>query len=435
MGKNFRWCICGLLFGACVLNYLDRQVLSVTAPTLKHLFHITNGGYSWIVNSFLVSYMILQPVAGRIIDWLTTRRSYALFVIFWSVASVLHCLSSGVRSFAFFRFLLGVGEAGNFPAAIKTVSEWFPPRERALAIGLFNIGSPFGALIAPPLIACLALRFGWQTAFIATGMLGFLWAALWLKFYQPPETHPLVTPEELAYIRSGDGSRDGEEGSHGSVWREALTNRSLWGVTIGRFLTDGVWWFYVFWLPSYLADARHFTLKEIGQYSWIPYLFAAIGSIFGGWLTTALVKFGTGIIGSRKWSLLASALMMPAALFVVRAPTPAWAIFFVCLAAFGHGAFSPSIMGLPADLFPKRAVATAYGISGFGAGLGGLIFQYLVGRLLDAEGFGYATVFLLAGILHPLAALTVIFTVRATSGEPDDGVLAPSMQPGEQKAL
>ena len=397
-----------------MLNYLDRQVLSVTAPTLKELFNITNTGYSWIVNSFLVSYTILQPMAGRIIDWINTRRGYAAAVSFWSAASMLHGLAAGVRSFALFRFLLGVGEAGNFPATIKAVSEWFPPQERALAIGLFNIGSPFGAVIAPPLIAWLALSFGWQAAFIATGVLGFLWVTLWLKFYQSPDQHPKVTPEELGYIRSGDRLQDAEGLNQNTIWRKALTNRGLWGVTVARFLSDGVWWFYVFWLPSYLADARNFTLKEIGQYSWIPYLFAAIGSIFGGWLPTALAKkFGIGVIASRKSSLLVSALMMPAALFVTQASTPVWAIFFVCIATFGHGAFSPSIMGLPADLFPKRAVATAYGVTGFGAGLGGLVFQYLVGLLLDTKGFGYTAVFLLAGILHPLAALTVIFTVRA----------------------
>ncbi len=399
---HLRWWIAALLFLATVINYVDRQCLSVLAPVLRDEFGMTNADYSRIVSAFMLAYLIMQTGSGRLMDRLGTKAGFALCIAWWSVAAILHAASRSALHLGLFRFLLGLGEAGNWPGAVKAIAEWFPTRERAFAIGLFNSGSTVGATVAPPLVAWLALGYGWRKAFLITGSLGFLWLVLWLFFYQRPERHRWMSSAELELIRSGrEDPRVGER----IRWRSLFGYRQVWGLVVGRMLADPVWWFYVFWLPEYLKREREFSLAMIGYFAWIPFLAADIGNLTGGALSGLLIKRRSPVLRARKAVMLACALLMMAGIpgVLVR---EAWAaVALISLVTFAYSAWAANILTLPADLFPPQIVASVSGLSGTGAAAGGMIFTLITGYVVDR--FSYLPVFTAAGLM-PLASFAVI---------------------------
>ncbi|MCE5198471.1 MAG: MFS transporter [Armatimonadota bacterium] len=408
MIKNLRWYIVGLLALLTAINYLDRNALSIAQTVLEDEFGMTNRDYGHIVSLFLIAYGVMHPFAGRIIDKLNTRRGLSLALIWWSLAGIGHAFVSSVAGFGFARFFLGIGESGNFPGAIKTVGEWFPPKERAMATGIFNVGAGLGAIIAPPLVGYLILRFGWRAAFIATGTLGFLWLIPWLKLSQKPEQNKRITPEELNYIRSGQEECEENDGKQMSLLN-ALGQRDLWALMMARFMSDSAWFFFAFWIPKYFKDARGFDLKQIAMFVWLPFVAADIGSVVGGALSSLLIKRGVSVIKARKLALCSCALLMPVAILTVHAQS--WQLAIVCLgvATFAHQAWAASVLTLPADLFPKSIVATTYGLTACMGTLGGVLTQWLVGGVIDTVG--YVPVFTVIGFLHPIAAMIIILLV------------------------
>jgi MFS transporter, ACS family, hexuronate transporter len=405
---NLRWVVLALLFLVTVLNYVDRQTLSVLAPFLRDELHMTNQDYALIVSAFLVSYTIMQAVSGIVIDRVGTRCAFALMFVWWSLATILHRWARGVRSLAVFRFLLGVGEAGNWPGAIKAIAEWFPLRERAFATGIFNAGSGTGALIAPPLIAYVTLHYGWRDAFVVIGLIGSVWLLAWLILYRRPEEHRSIGSDELALIVN-DSNRQVDPQSHRISWFQLLSLREVWGIILARWLTDPVWWFYVFWLPEYLKRERGFTLATIGFLAWVPFLAADVGCILGGWTSDYFIRHGRSIDSARKIVLAFSALLTIDALLVVQTKDSSLALVLISIAVFGVQSWGTLLLAIPADLFPSNVVASVSGLSGMGAGLGGVLFTLLTGYLLDH--FSYKPVLGLAAALHPVGFIVLLLTI------------------------
>jgi len=408
--RRLRWWIAGLLLAATVINYLDRQTLSVLAPLLRDLYHMSNTDYSRVVFAFMLAYTFMQSGSGRILDWLGTRRGFSLTIAWWSVAAMLHAAANSALHFGMYRFLLGLGEAGNWPGGVKAVSEWFPARERAFAIGLFNSGSCLGAVVAPPLVSWIALTWSWRAAFLLTGALGFLWLVAWLMLYRRPEEHPWITPQELAHIRWDkppglSGDKTGVLSYCRVRWVELFGYRQAWGLVLARMLADPVWWFYVFWLPEYLRRERDFSLAMIGYFAWIPFLTADVGNFIGGGLSSWLVKRGWPVLRARKVVMFVSAAVMIVGLPAVLTSNPAWALALISLATLAYSSWAANVLTLPADLFPRGVVASVSGLSGTGAGLGGMTFMLVVGVVVDR--FSYVPVFTAAALM-PLAAATII---------------------------
>ena len=390
-----RWWVVTLLFLATVINYLDRQTLSVLAPELRDRFHMSNTEYSRILFAFLLAYMIMQSGSGRLMDKLGTRKGFSLTIAWWSAAAMLHALATSARTLGLFRFLLGMGEAGNWPGGVKVVTEWFPVKQRAFAIGFFNSGSTLGAVIAPPLVAWMALHWGWQSAFLMTGSAGFLWLALWIATVRPPK-HPPEAAPAAADVKLR--------------WRDLLRYRQVWALVAGRMLTDPVWWFYVFWLPEYLRRARGFTLVEIGYFAWIPFLTADIGCIAGGLASGWLIRLGWRVLPARKTVMAVCAVAMVAGIPAVLADRAWVALVLISIVTMCFQMWSANILTLPGDLFPREVVASVTGLSGTGAALGGMCFNLLVGQLVDH--FSYVPVFVLAGIMPLGAAACILAGVR-----------------------
>ncbi len=418
MIKHLRWYIAGLLMLATTINYLDRQTLSVAySVVIKDQLHINQSDYGKITSAFLLAYGVMHPVAGRIIDWIGIRLGFTLAVIWWSLANILHVFAIGPRSFSAARFVLGIGEAGNFPAAIKTVSEWFPARERAMATGILNVGAGAGAILAPPLVGAIIYftekyypGHGWQAAFTFTGSIGLLWVILWLWLYHPPEKHPRLYPEELLLIRSGQEIVAPPAPADKGAWATALSNPSILALMAARFISDPVWFFYLFWLPDYLQTSRGFNLKDIALFAWVPYLAADFGSLVGGALSSWFNRRGYSVLTSRKLAMCISAAAMPVAIPAVRADQWWLALIFISIATTAHQSWAASLLTLPADVCPKRAVASAYGFTGGMGILGAAIMQFKVGAFIQAVG--YTPVFTMVGFMHPIAALIVVLFVR-----------------------
>jgi ACS family hexuronate transporter-like MFS transporter len=398
---HFRWTICALLFFASTINYLDRQTLSVLKPHLQSILHWSESDYGWIVFAFQLAYALMLTVAGLVMDWLGTRLGYALSITWWSVAAMAHALARGALSFGAARFLLGAGEAGNFPAAIKAVAEWFPKKERALATGVFNAGPTIGAVIAPPLVVWVTLRWGWREAFIFTGLSGFIWLFFWVALYRLPREHSLITPGELEFIERGDGEEETATVTR-IPWRKILAYRQAWGLILARFITDPIWWFYVFWLPSYLKQGRGFTLQEIGLFAWIPFLVSGVGSVAGGWLSGFFLKRGWPLGRARKTAMAICAFCMPSGAIAVFAPNIRWALALISLSLAAHQGWSANIFTLASDMFPKRDVGSVTGLGGTGGAVGGMILSLVAGYTLQWF-HTYVPLFLIAGIMHPLA--------------------------------
>jgi ACS family hexuronate transporter-like MFS transporter len=417
VGGRYRWWIGGLLFASTVINYLDRQTLSVLAPHLKDEFHWSNQDFALIVIAFRVAYAVMQTVSGRLVDRLGTRRGLSLAVFFYSIAAMLTALASGLRSFCFFRFLLGAGEAANWPAATKAVSEWFPRRERGWAVALFDSGSSVGAAIAPLLVLFLLGHFGsWRPAFVIVGALGFLWLAVWRISYHPPESHPRISEAERAAILADHAAERQETGEAADAppprWRELLGLRQTWGVIAARGLTDPVWFMIADWFAIYLV-AKGFKLEETAAGFWVPFLAADLGNFFGGGFSSHLIRRGWSVGRARRFVFVGGGVgvlaLIPAAFL---SSFPALVACFA-IATFSYAAMSTMALALPADLFQPRAVATVSGLSGTGAGLGTIGSTFLIGVV--ADHFSFTPILVVASLVPLLAVALVLALVRNTA--------------------
>jgi len=399
---RYRWTICALLFFATTINYIDRQVLGILAPTLQADLGWNEQQFGDIVSWFTIAYALGFLVVGRIMDRVGTRRGFAGAIVIWSVAAMAHAFARTAAGFSAARFALGLGESGNFPASLKTVAEWFPSRERAFATGIFNAGSNVGAILTPIIVPWIALRWGWQAAFIATGALGFIWLVVWLLVYRSPEEHPKCTPAELAYIRS-----DPIDPVQPVSWAQLLRYRETWAFALGKGLTDPIWWFYLFWLPKFL-DARYgIKLAQLAAPLIVIYLLADVGSVFGGWLSGAFIKRGWSVNAGRKMTMLIAALLIVPTMFAPSATNMWVAVCIVGVAAAAHQWWSANIFTLPSDMFPGFAVGSVVGIGGFFGAAGGFLFQRATGWLLQRNGSNYTPIFIVCGLAYVTALLVI----------------------------
>ncbi|HEX8154176.1 MAG TPA: MFS transporter [Thermoanaerobaculia bacterium] len=401
---HVRWIVCALLLFATTINYIDRQVLGILAPTLQKEIGWSEVQYGYIVTAFQAAYAIGLLVVGRLLDVIGTKLGFAAAIVFWSLAAMAHALAKTPFGFGAARFGLGLGEAGNFPAAIKTVAEWFPKRERAFATGLFNSGSNVGAIIAPAIVPWIALTWSWQVAFVITGLIGFLWLALWLVLYEAPERHKRVTAGELAYIRS-----DPQEATTPIPWLHLVGKRQTWAFALGKFLTDPVWWFYLYWIPKFFNEKFGLTLSKLGPPLIVIYVVADVGSIGGGWLSSSLIKRGWSINRARKTAMLICALAVVPIVFAARVSNVWSAVALISLAAAAHQGWSANIFTIASDMFPRRAVGSVVGFGGMAGAIGGMFIATATGYLLQFTG-SYHAVFVVAGTAY-LVALAIIHSL------------------------
>jgi MFS transporter, ACS family, hexuronate transporter len=396
-----RWLIAGTLCLSTILNYINRQTFSMLAPELAKTFHFSHSDLSSIFGAFQLSYALTWLVGGFALDLTGTRTGLAVAVVWWSVVGMVTSFAHSVASFATLRFLLGIGEGVNWPGASKAVAEWFPPQERGIAVATFDSGSSIGGAVAAVSIPWITLRFGWRYAFIISGALGFAWLAVWLLVYPKrariAETaRPSTVPEQMAIL-----------------W-QLLQQRKTWGVVIGRSLTDPVWWFFVFWLPQYLSDARGFSLKQIAMFAWMPFVAADIGNFVGGGLSGWLIRRRVPVLKARTLVCVYSCVPMLAGIPAAIVTTPALALALICIALLGYASWSTMGLTFPSDLFPPEVVATVTGLSGFGAGIVSTVFTLLIGHMVDR--FSYLPAFIAAGTL-PIAATLAILLLFRNSGK------------------
>ena len=405
---RYRWVICALLFFATTVNYLDRQVLGLLAVNLQTTIGWTEFQYGVINGGFSLAYAVGLLSFGGLMDRWGTRRGFSVSVTLWSLAAMSHALARSWVGFAAARFALGLTEAGNFPGAVKTVAEWFPKRERALATGLFNAGSNVGAILAPLTVPFIAVHFGWQWAFIATGLTGFVWLAVWISTYRVPEEHPKLSAAELDYIRS-----DPPEATTKIPWSSLFGHRQTWAFFLGKILTDPVWWFFLFWLPKYLAASYGLSLTGLALPIVVIYVAADVGSIAGGWLSSRLLAAGWGVNAARKTAMLACGLCvlpMTLAPFVHNL----WVtVSIIGLAAAAHQGWSANLYTLVSDTFPRRAVGGVVGIGSMGGAMGGFVASLAIGLVLQLTGGNYVPLLMLGGIAY-LATLGVVHALNPT---------------------
>jgi ACS family hexuronate transporter-like MFS transporter len=416
----YRWVICALLFLATTINYVDRQVIGILKSTLQSQFGWSEIDYADIVFAFQLAYAVGFLIAGRLMDRLGAKTGYALAIIVWSVAAMAHAealrfgpaaaaalgvvgltYTASVAGFILARFALGLGESGNFPAAIKVVAEWFPKRERALATGIFNSGTNVGAIVTPLVVPWITVTWGWYAAFVATGAIGFLWLFLWWPMYGRPDDHPRVKPSELALIRS-----DPPDPQTRVPWAALLAHRQTWAFAIGKFMTDPIWWLYLFWIPDFFNKNYGLTLLTIGAPLVTIYLVADVGSIGGGWLSSSLIKRGWSVNAARKTAMLTCALAVMPIVFASGARDLWAAVAFVSLAAAAHQGWSANLFTLVSDTFPRHAVGSVVGLGGFAGAVGGMLIAKITGYVLQTTG-SYVPVFLIAAFAY-LSALAII---------------------------
>ncbi len=408
---SLRWQIALLVSAAIAISYLDRQTLPVAIDAIQRDIPISNTEYSQLNVAFLLAYAVMYAGGGRLIDALGTRSGFLWIMVFWSLACASHGLAVGFGMLAVSRFLLGIGEGGGFPAATKAVSEWFPARERSTAMGIINAGTAVGAVIAPPVMAAVVLNFGWRWVFFLSGAIGLMWALWWAREYFVPARHPRLTAQERVEIAEVFVAMDGPSQQKSETsWISLFAFPQVWGLILGKFLSDAAWYFYLFWLPKYLYDARGFDTKQVGYYAWIPYAASGLGSLLGGWFSSKLLQGGNSLNYSRKVALGASAAVMPLILFVTQVPVE-WTIVLFSIAFFGQQSWSTLVMILPADIFPRRVVGSVAGLVGFGGAMGGVVFNLIAGRMLDS-GFGYGPVFAIVSTFHVLAFFLILLTIR-----------------------
>ena len=407
---RFRWVVAGLLFVAAALSFFDRQVLSVLAPEILKDLRLTNIEYSQAVSAFTLAYSVMFAVGGRVIDVLGARLGLGLSVAFWTVASLLHAVMGSAWQLGLFRFLLGAGEGGCFPGAAKGITEWFPARERAFAMGIATTGgSAFGAVLAPPVIVAAAHAAGWRGAFIITGLAGLLWVGAWFLLFRRPEESRRVNEAERRLILEGrDGGRQRAE----KPWpfRLLLVRRELWGFVATRFLLDPVFYFYMFWIPQYLHQERGASLDEIGRLTWIPFFTLGVASLLGGGVSDRLVRLGWPAGRARKTIMAGAAFLTPVSILALYVPDTLWAVVLLGVLMFAHGFWMTNYMTLIGDVFPAVTVATVVGLSGAAGGLGGFLSSLAVGRIVEATSFG--PVFVVCGILYPIGLAIILLAVR-----------------------
>ena len=394
-----RWRIACLVSAAIAISYLDRQTLPIAIKAIEQDIPITNEQFSFLQSSFLIAYAVMYAGGGRLMDVVGTRAGFLIIMVFWSVACASHGLATSVGMLAVSRLLLGMGEGGGFPAATRAVAEWFPVHERSTAMGIINAGTAVGGVVAPPLIALVLSSSDWRAVFYLTGLVGVVWTLWWWREYFVPAQHPRLHETERRLLAQVIHDSAAAEGT--PSWLSLLRMRQTWGVVVAKFFSDAAWYFYLFWLPKYLYDARGFDIKAVGAFAWIPYAAAGVGCLVGGWLSSWLLTRHVPLNRARKIALGASAVVMPAVVFVPTAPV-GWALAIFSLAYFGQQSWSTLVMTLPADMYPRNAVGAVAGLVGFGGAMGGVVFGQLVGYLLD-HGFGYGAVFTLAGSFHVLA--------------------------------
>ena len=409
---RYRWKICALLFFATTVNYLDRQVLGILAPVLQKSIGWNEAQYGYIVTAFQAAYGLSILFAGRIMDRIGTRKGYSISVVIWGLASMAHSLVRTPFGFGVARFALGIGEAGNFPAAIKTVAEWFPRKERAFATGIFNSGTNFGAILAPLAIPWIALRFGWRAAFLFTGVTDLIWLMFWLAMYRKPGDHPKVSREELQYIQSDPPTPDSKV-----PFSRLLAKRQTWAYSLGKILTDPVWWFYLFWLPKYLTQSGGLSLSKLGLPLMAIYVAASLGSIGGGWLSSFFLRRNWSVNRARKTTMLVCACSALPAVFVPHVANIWFAVALIGLATAAHQGWSANIFTTVSDMFPQQVVGSVVGIGGTVSAVGSMLSASVVGLVLQATG-SYTAPFFVAGFAY-LVALAVFH------------VLAPTMQSAE----
>ena len=396
--KHLRWYIAGMLCLASELNYLDRQTLAVLIGTIQKELHLQSASYGDINAWFLLSYGVMYLVSGRVIDFVGTRRGLTFFVSGWSLANMAHVFAATVGQFSFFRCLLGVFEPGNFPGGVRAVAEWFPIKERAMAVGVFNAGTALGSMLAAPLASFIALQFGWRTAFVVTGALGFVWVAAWSLVYWLPKEHPRLGEEERALILA-DQQSEGEANAPASLW-VLMRMKETWGCVLARVLTDPISYFLNFWIPLYFQKERGFDLKQVGIYIWIPFAALALGNLFSGAAPRWLMAHGWELNRARKTTMLVVSLAMPVfCLLVTEVASPVLAVAVVTAMMFGHSAWGN--ITLPAEIFPRHAIGTVTGLGGALGALMGALTQRYIGRVVDTLGFapifaGCAGMYLLA---------------------------------------
>ena len=405
IGK-YRWTICGLLFAATTINYIDRQILGLLAPLLRKEIGWDDIEYGYIVVAFQAAYGIGLPLFGRFIDRYGTKIGYTISIVGWSLAAMGHALATSALSFGVARTLLGLSEAGNFPSAIKATAEWFPVKERALSTGIFNSGANIGAVVAPAVVPFLAEHFGWYGAFIATGALGFLWIAFWIILYDRPEESKRLGPEELQYIQS-----DREEVSTEKIpWRVLLVHKETWAFVIGKFMTDPIWWFYLYWLPLFLNTRYGLTITNLGLPLIVIYTMTSIGSIGGGWLSSRFIASGWSVNKSRKLVLLICAVLVLPIFFVAGISNLWIAVLLIGLAAAAHQGWSANLFTLTSDLFPKKAIGSMVGLGGLAGSVGGMLFSASAGYILEFTG-SYMTLFAIGGSAYLLALAIIQYLV------------------------
>ncbi len=405
-----RWWIVWTVFFSTVINYISRQTFSVLSPVIAAQFHFTHTDLAKIIGAFQLSYALTWLLGGIFLDAVGTRIGLSVAVVFWSLVNIFMGFARSLGGFVAFRFMLGMGEGLNWPGASKTVAEWFPSQERSLAVAIFDSGSSVGGALAALIIPLIALAFGWRTSFVFSGLLGFVWLFMWLRVYHPLTRHPRVNDQEVALIRAGQRETPASEDRTWSKWIRLIRNKNVWGVVLGRALTDPIWWFYVFWLPQYLSDARGFNLKQIALFAWLPFVAADLGNFTGGWISGYCIRRGMPTLQARLWVCVVSCLPVLAGIPAARTHSAYAALALICVALWGYASWSTMGLTLPSDLFPQDVVATVTGFSGFAAGLAGVAFTYVVGITVDR--FSYGPAFLIAGLMPLAATACVLLLVR-----------------------
>jgi ACS family hexuronate transporter-like MFS transporter len=399
--SHVRWTVCALLFFATTINYVDRQVLSLLAYTLQTSLHWNDIDYSNITSAFTLAYGVGILGTGWLLDRFGTRIGFAVAVTVWSLAAMAHAAATSALTFGMARAFLGLGEAANFPACIKTVAEWFPKKERALSTGLFNSGANVGATVAILFVPILTNRFGWQGAFVFTGALGFIWLAFWLLVYYKPEEHRTISARELGYIQS-----DPPDKALSYPWAPLLRHRETWAFSVGKFMTDGIWWFYLFWFPLYLQNTFKLGLSEIILPTLVVYNFASVGSVGGGWLSSSLIGRGWGVNPARKTAMLICALAVVPVVYAPFSKSMWLVVGLVSVALAAHQGWSANLFTIVSDMFPRSAVGSVVGIGGTAGAIGGVLVQKATGYIVTWT-HSYFLMFVIAGTVY-LVALAII---------------------------
>jgi ACS family hexuronate transporter-like MFS transporter len=399
--SRYRWLICGLLFAATAINYVDRQIIGVLKPTLQHEFAWTESDFADVIFWFQVAYALGYIGFGKLVDRVGARIGYAASVLLWTAAHVAHACVTSLGGFIAVRFALGLGESGNFPAGLKAIAEWFPQRERAFATGIFNAGTNIGAIVTPLIVPGITLALGWRAAFVVTGSFSLVWLILWLKLYRRPEADPNVGSEELDLIKMDPSGPEIK-----SSWRRLLRVRETWAYTAARFLIDPIWWMFLFWLPDFFARRYSLDLKNFGPPLVAVYVISDIGSIAGGWLSSKLIRAGFSVNRARKLTMLLASIVVLPVTFAMYADNLWLAVAIVGAATAGHQAFSANLYTFPSDVFPRHAVGSVVGIGGTAGAIGGMLMSKYAGWVLDSIG-SYTPIFVVAGAVYFLALAAI----------------------------